>query len=131
MSKKLIAALVIGALALTGCDAPSDKAYVSKNISTDADNFKVLRRIILYNAITDNYILEVTGFCSVQAYAEHRQLEVVCKTGKDIYQKHIYGYSDNTPYTLEQMDNNKASPYHYKIVFKPKSILPLQNVEVR
>ena len=128
---KLASTVIVGVLLLTGCDQPSDKQFVSKNISTDADNFKVLRRIILYNAITDNYILEVTGFCSVQAYAEHRQLEVVCKVGKDEYQKHIYGYSDNTPYTLEQLDSNKASPYHYKIVFKPKSILPLQNVEVR
>lgn len=128
---KLVSAVIVGVLLLTGCDQPSDKQFVSKNISTDADNFKVLRRIILYNAITDNYILEVTGFCSVQAYAEHRQLEVVCKVGKDEYQKHIYGYSYNTPYTLEQLDSNKASPYHYKIVFKPKSILPLQNVEVR
>lgn len=128
---KIFGGLLVGVLLLTGCSQPSDKTFVSKNISTDADNFKVLRRIILYNAITDNYILEVTGFCSVQAYAEHRQLEVVCRTGKDVYQKHIYGYSDNTPYTLEQLDNNKASPYHYKIVFKPKSILPLQNVEVR
>lgn len=128
---KLVSAVIVGVLLLTGCDQPSDKQFVSKNISTDADNFKVLRRIILYNAITDNYILEVTGFCSVQAYAEHRQLEVVCKVGKDEYQKHIYGYSDNTPYTLEQLDSNKASSYHYKIVFKPKSILPLQNVEVR
>lgn len=128
---KLVSAVIVGVLLITGCDQPSDKQFVSKNISTDADNFKVLRRIILYNAITDNYILEVTGFCSVQAYAEHRQLEVVCKVGKDVYQKHIYGYSDNTPYTLEQLDSNKASPYHYKIVFKPKSILPLQNVEVR
>ena len=128
---KLVSAVLVGVLLITGCDQPSDKQFVSKNISTDADNFKVLRRIILYNAITDNYILEVTGFCSVQAYAEHRQLEVVCKVGKDEYQKHIYGYSDNTPYTLEQLDSNKASPYHYKIVFKPKSILPLQNVDVR
>lgn len=128
---KLVSTVIVGVLLLTGCDQPSDKQFVSKNISTDADNFKVLRRIILYNAITDNYILEVTGFCSVQAYAEHRQLEVVCKVGKDEYQKHIYGYSDNTPYTLEQLDSNKASPYHYKIVFKPNSILPLQNVEVR
>ena len=128
---KLASTVIVGVLLLTGCDQPSDKQFVSKNISTDADNFKVLRRIILYNAITDNYILEVTGFCSVQAYAEHRQLEVVCKVGKDEYQKHIYGYSDNTPYTLEQLDSNKASPYHYKIVFKPKSILPVQNVEVR
>lgn len=129
--KKLFAASLVGVLLLTGCNQPSDKAFVTKNISVDADNFKVLRRIILYNAITDKYILEVTGFCSVQAYAEHRQLEVVCKTGKETYQKHIYGYSDNTPYTLEQLDSNKASPYHYKIVFKPQSILPFQNVEVR
>lgn len=127
---KLLGLMLVGVIAIAGC-ADNDKAYVSKNISTDADNFKVLRRIILHNAITDTYVFEVTGFCSFQAYSEAQQLEVVCKTGKDSYQKHVYGYSDNTPYTVEQLDSNKASPYHYKIVFKPKSILPFQNVEVR
>lgn len=127
---KFLCVLLASVLGLTAC-ADSDKAFVSKNISTDADNFKVLRRIILHNAITDSYIFEVTGFCSFQAYSDARQLEVVCKTGEDNYQKHVYGYSDNTPYTVEQLDSSKASPYHYKIVFKPKSILPFQNVEVR
>lgn len=127
---KFLWVFLASVLGLTAC-ADSDKAFVSKNISTDADNFKVLRRIILHNAITDSYIFEVTGFCSFQAYKDARQLEVVCKTGKESYQKHVYGYSDNTPYTVEQLDSSKASPYHYKIVFKPKSILPFQNVEVR
>lgn len=127
---KLIGLMLVGVIAIAGC-ADNDKAYVSKNISTDADNFKVLRRVILHNAVTDNYIFEVTGFCSFQAYSEARQLELVCKTGEDTYQKHVYGYSDNTPYTVEQLDSSKASAYHYKIVFKPESILPFQNIEVR
>lgn len=117
------------ALAITGCE--NDKAVVSKNISVDADNFKVLRRIILHNTITNSYVFEVTGFCSIQAYSETRQLEVVCRTGENTYQKHIYGYSDNTPYTLEQLDSSNVSKYHYKIIFKPESILPFQNVELR
>lgn len=125
---KLLLVSLLG-IGLVACD--NDSKVVSQNLSTDADNFKVLRKIVLYNSITDNYILEIEGFCSFKAFAEHRQLEMVCKVGDGKYQKHVYGYSDNTPYTIEQLDATNASPYHYKRVFKPQSILPLQNVEVR
>ena len=117
-------------VALSGC-TNDDAIVASKNISKDADNFQVMRRVVFYNAIQDKYILEMTGFCSITADSIDQQLEVICNEGKNLYRKHYLGYSDNVTYTVEQIDAANVSPYHYKIVFKPESILPLQNIEVR
>ena len=120
---------VLGMTSLTGCS--TDSSVASQNVSKDADNFKVLRRVVFYNAIQDKYILEMTGYCSIKADSADEQLEVICNTGPGVYQKHFLGYSDNVTYTVEQLDNSKVSTYHYKMIFKPQSILPFQNIEVR
>lgn len=129
MIKYAVVALA-AVVALSGC-ADDDAIVASKNISRDADNFQVMRRVVFYNAIQDKYILEMTGFCSITADAADQQLEVICNEGKDLYRKHYLGYSDNVTYTVEQIESKNVSPYHYKIVFKPESILPMQNIEVR
>lgn len=126
---KLIGLALLPVLALTGCT--DDASVASRNVSKDADNFQVMRRVVFYNAIQDSYILEMEGYCSVKADSADQQLEVICKRGNDLYEKHFLGYSDNVTYTVEQLELVKADPYHYKIVFKPESILPFQNVEIR
>ena len=125
--KKFLLVPVIAAVLLSGCSR-DDSVVVSRNISKEADNFNVLRRIVFYNVIQDKYIFEVTGFCSITADSLDSQLEVTCNQGKGDYKKHYLGYSDNVSYTVEQLDGSKVSAYHYKIVFKPESILPFQNV---
>lgn len=131
MKKSIILGLicVLGATSLVACD--NDSRVASANVSKDADNFKVLRRIVFYNVIQDKYIMEMTGFCAIEADGTDQQLEVICNEGPGIYRKHYLGYSDNVTYTVEQLESTKASQYHYKIIFKPESILPFQNVEVR
>lgn len=48
---------------LTSC---TDDAYIAThNIKKAADNFEVNRRIVFYNGITDKYILEIEGRCSI------------------------------------------------------------------
>lgn len=119
----LVAALALGGT-LTAC---SDAEVVSENLSTDADNFKINRRIIFLNGVTDTYPLVIEGFCSIED--EGNQLEVTCKTGSDSYKKHFLGLSDNMSYVVEQLESARVSKDHYKVVFKPSTILP--DFEVR
>lgn len=120
--KKIIAGLTLAlaAAALAGCS--SDSEVVSRNLSTDADNFKIERRIVFYNGITDKYMLTIEGKCSQTN--EGKQLVVTCKVGKDAYKKHFLGLSDNVTYFSEQLDAADVSEYHYKVVFKPEEVLP-------
>lgn len=126
--KKIILALlpIMFAFALSGC---TDADVASQNISRDADNFKVNRRIVFYNGINGEYILSVEGFCSLGNYDSEGELSVTCKTGEDSYKKHFLGLSDNVTYFAEQLDSKDVSVDHYKVVFKPAAIIP--DIEVR
>ena len=123
MNKKIFApvAAIAAALALAGCNA-ADTA--SRNISYESDNFKVMRRIVFVNGITDKYLLSIEGLCSIEKDKEDNQLEVTCKTGDDQYKKHFLGISDNVTYFVEQMDASDVDTFHYKVAFRPEELLP-------
>lgn len=125
MKKTLMAGLML--LGLAACDRDAD--VVSRNLSTDADNFKISRRVVFYNGITGEYILQVEGLCSLGNNDTGRRMTVTCKTGPNSYKKHFLGLSDNVTFFAEQIEASPASPYFYKVVFKPSVILP--NIEVR
>lgn len=123
MKRKIFApvAAIIAALALAGCNA-ADTA--SRNISYESDNFKVMRRIVFVNGITDKYLLSIEGLCSITKDKEDNQLEVTCKTGDSEYKKHYLGISDNVTYFVEQMDGSDVDTFHYKVAFRPEELLP-------
>lgn len=123
MMKKIFGcvAVVAAALSLGACSA-ADTA--SRNISYDSDNFKVMRRVVFVNGITDKYLLSIEGLCSITKDKEDQQLEVTCKTGEGEFKKHYLGISDNVTYFVEQMDASSVDTFHYKVAFRPETILP-------
>lgn len=128
MRKFILLSSILASLAgLTACSSDADVA--SKNISTDADNFKINRRIVAVNGITDKYILAVEGWCNINIDRDDHQLEITCKLGNDAYKKHYVGLSDNTTYFVEQLASANVSVDHYKVIFKPETIIP--DIDVR
>lgn len=117
-----VAAVLFVALTLVACEGPDDADVVSENISKAADNFEVSRRIVMFNGITDQYLLIVEGRCNI--VDEGNQLEVTCKLGDDAFKKHFLGLSDNVSYFVEQGEPVDVSEYHYRVTFKPQAILP-------
>lgn len=115
------AAAIILATGLTACN-DDDANVVSENLSKAADNFEVNRRVVMFNGITDEYLLVIEGACSIDD--EGNQLEVVCKVGDGEYKKHFLGLSDNVSYFVEQGEPVAASANHYRVTFKPQSIIP-------
>lgn len=121
-------AFVLTAMAasVVGC---SDANVASRNLSKAADQFEVMRRIVFYNGITGDYMLTIHGLCSLGNADKEREVSVTCKTGPSTYKKHFLGLSDNVTFFVEQVDASPASPYQYRVVFKPLAILP--NIEIR
>ncbi|MEU8664163.1 hypothetical protein [Actinoplanes philippinensis] len=116
----LLAVTAAAGLALAGCSSDADVA--SENLSKAAEDFKINRRVVFYNGITDSYILSIEGFCSVET-EENNKLTVTCKVGNE-YKKHFLGRSDNVTWFAEQLGTANVSTDHYKVFFKPSTILP-------
>jgi hypothetical protein len=113
---------IVGSLALlAGC---TDADVASSNLSRAADQFEITRRIVFYNGITGDYMLELVGRCSLGNADKDRELSVTCKTGPNGYKKHFLGLSDNVTYFAEQIEDADVSVYHYRVIFKPQTILP-------
>lgn len=116
--------LIISILAslISGCAREAEVA--SRNLSTAADQFQINRRIVFYDAIQGAYLLSIEGRCSIQKDNADNQLEVTCKTSETEYKKHFLGISDNVTYFAEQLKEAQVSIYHYKVIFRPQTILP-------
>lgn len=109
-------------LSLTACN--DDAQIASHNVTKAADNFEVIRRIVFYNGITGDYMLSIEGACSIDTSASGKTFTAICKTGPGAYKKHFLGLSDNVTFFAEQMGAVEASAYHYRVTFKPQTILP-------
>lgn len=125
--KKLVFAGAVAAALLAGCARDADVA--SRNLSIAADMFEIQRRVVFYNGITGEYILSIEGLCSLGNSDTNLRMSVTCKTGPSEYKKHFLGLSDNVTFFAEQIVASKESPYHYRVVFKPQTIIP--DVDVR
>ena len=121
MKKILIAGMLALATMIAGCN---DADIASENISKAADNFEVMRRVVFINGITDQYMLEIVGLCSRGNNDGASQVTITCKTGPKKYVKHFLGLSDNVTYMIEQLEGIDVSVNHYRVTFKPQTILP-------
>lgn len=117
--------LLIVPIFVAGC-GQSDADVAAHNISVESEQFKVARRIVIINGITDKYLAEIQGFCSVETGSSSLSgsLQVTCKLGPDAYKKSFFGLSDNVTYMVQQIDPIDVSVTRYKVIFKPTTIVP-------
>ena len=126
MKKKLIivVAVLCLAFALPSC---SEAEKVNHNLSKQADYFECERRITVYNARTDNIILEAEGYMSISNNSSN-ELVITVKTGANEYKKNYVYLNDYTMYAVEDITGTHTDPYHYKLYWHT-SLLP--SVEVK
>ncbi len=128
--KKLVAGIIslVLAFGLVGCDEAS---RVSHNISQEADNFNVYRRVTVINCIQGDTLFSMEGRMSINADKQDNQLEIIVELEDGKYKKHFIGLSDNVTYTVEDISGAEVSKYHYSINYNPKMWIPfdLKNVD--
>ncbi|WP_271298170.1 hypothetical protein [Streptococcus thermophilus] len=117
-----------GLLLLTGC---SEANRASSNLSQESDNFNVVRKVTVIDAITNDVMFQMSGRMSINIDNDDKQLEIVVENGKDKYQKHIIGLSDNVSYVVEDIEVPNVSKYKYEINYNPKMWVPakLKNID--
>lgn len=126
--KRLAIIAITSLLILIGC---SEAKRVSSNLSQESDNFNVVRKVTVIDAITNDIMFQMSGRMSINADTNDKQLEIVVENAKNKYQKHIIGLSDNVSYVVEDVDVPNVSKYKYEINYNPKMWVPakLKNVD--
>ena len=121
--KKVLAtlALIVMLFTLTGC---RESERVSWNISKEADNFNVMRRVTVVNLRNDTVMLTITGMCSVR-YDSDGDLCIISKLSDGTYKKDmVCGVRQNdwTAYLVEDLSGAQVTPYQYEIEWMPEAI---------
>lgn len=127
MKKLLLGMALLSSLVLTGC--VDDATVATENIKKAGDNFEIQRRIVFYNGISNEYILEIVGRCSFDLSSTGNAFSVVCKDSGGSFKRHTLVRSDNVTAFVEQLDPASVSTSFYRVTFKPSVILP--NVQLR
>jgi hypothetical protein len=127
--RKLLTTILLGATLALGIGACSPADNISHNLSQEADNFNILRRVVFYNGITGEYMLVIEGYCSLGNNDKTGELSITCKTSPTEYKKDFLGLSDNVTYFVEQLNAAGVDPNHYLVIFRPGNIVP--DVQVR
>ena len=111
---------------------------VSNNVSMEADNFNVTRRLVVTNVsmVTSPTVLyELTGNFSINTDNVDGQLEVTCEvhdpTGRKYYTKHFVRLNQYVTYVVEDLSGANVTPYKYELNFMPESIVPVTITTVK
>lgn len=129
MKKKMMIILLAVAMLFTlvGCREADRVTY---NISKEADNFNVMRRLAVINTVNGKPVFEMIGRLSITADTEHHQLEVVVETDEGKYKKHIIGLNDaTTMYVVEDINGANVNKFKYEINYLPEMIQPFDIVQ--
>ncbi len=112
-------------ISLFGLAACRESDKVSHNISQEADNFNVIRRVAVINTRTDKIEFEVIGRISVDTEANKgKRLEILVETDKGVYKKHMVNLTGWNMYVVEDIEGAKVNQYKYEINYMPESIVP-------
>ena len=117
----MLAAVAAMIMVLSGC-TQADK--VSYNVSKEANNFNVTRRLAVINARTDEPVFELIGNFSLSNNSVN-ELEVICETANGVYKKHFVYLNEWTIYVVEDVSGAYVDPYHYEVNFLPEMIVPV------
>lgn len=128
MKRKILSIIlaIVMVVAITVCTVGCTEVdQVSYNVSQEADNFNVIRRLSVINTRTDKPEFELVAAFSLQVDSVENQLEIICETGKGEYKKHFIGLNDETMYVIEDISGASVDKYHYEVNFLPQQILPI------
>lgn len=114
--------VLCGCIALAGCDTEAER--VNYNITTEAENFNIYRRVTVINCIKGDTLFSIEGLMNITADTSDNQLEITVEVESGKYKKHFIGLSDNVTYTVEDISGAEVSKYHYEIKYNPNMWIP-------
>ena len=120
----MLVVLGVVAVSMSGCGRQA--TVVSRNVSKEADNFNVTRRLTVINTRTDKCLLQMTGKMSLEDVDHGLAVLVEIDRAKGIYQKHWVYLNKDTTYTVEDLNGVSVSKYAYELEFMPQQLVPVR-----
>ncbi len=118
--KNKCAVLMLSLMLLLLCSCTQSKR-VSQNISQQADNFNVTRKITVVN-IRDNTVLyELIGKCALKNEGNN-ELSVISEVADGEYKKDFIYLSEWTTYIVQDVSGAYVDQYHYEVNILPQMI---------
>ena len=105
-------------IALCGC---TEASRVNHNISQQAKNFNVTRRLSVVNARTDTPMLEIIGNMDISNNGNN-ELVVTIELPDGTYKKHYVYLNEYTMYIVEDLSGSDVDKYHYEINILPQQL---------
>lgn len=121
MKRILLFIATIGAILSLAACTQADR--VSENISKEADNFNVVRRVAIINTRTDKVEFEVIGRISVDTSNEQK-LVIIAETDDNVFKKHLVNLTEWNMYVVEDLEGAEVNKYKYEVNYMPESIIP-------
>lgn len=119
--KKLLAMLLVAATLVTMFSGCRESDRVSYNISQEADNFNVTRKITVINVRDDNILYELVGNFSL-ANEGSNELSVISEVAEGEYKKDYIYLSEWTTYIVQDVSGAYVDQYHYEVNILPQMI---------
>ena len=107
---------------LAGC---RESNKVSYNLSLEADNFNVARKLTVINQRTDTILFQMEGNFSIEKEADG-DLAVIGENNNGTYYKHFVYLSSEISYVVEDLGTTTVEKHKYTINFNPEMIIPVE-----
>ena len=119
----LIIIIILAVVLLAGCERQSDK--VSYNISLEADNFNINRRLTVINVRTNDTLFTMSGNFSIEKESDG-DLAVTGENDDGTFYKHFVNLNGGwVTYIVEDLGSTSVSKRHYTINFNPQMWIPV------
>lgn len=115
----IILCVVVVSATFMGCQRQSDK--VSYNLSMEADNFNITRRLAVINTRSDKPVFEMIGNFSIETDTVDNQLEITVETEKGVYKKHFVYLNDWVTYVVEDVSGADVNTFVYEVNYLPEA----------
>lgn len=119
----VIALLMATIIVLGACARQSDR--VSHNVSREADEFNVVRRVAVLNMRSDEIVFEVVGHIAIET-GDSERLVVMAKTDQDTYKKHYINLNEWNMYVVEDLHGADVNNYRYEVHYTPEMVVPIE-----
>lgn len=114
----VVVVAIVMLFSLSGC---RESERVSYNISQQADNFNVTRKLTVVNVRNDTVLYELIGNFAMTNEGNN-ELSVISEVAEGQYKKDFIYLNEWTTYIVQDVSGAYVDQYHYEVNILPQMI---------